>query len=374
MKETKKYDNWMKLLTVSVIVIIACVFTLTVTNTHLAKGTYATKTGDKCDTLGQTTTDGNCTCVYGFGGLQWDCTSTTSSGNTASATGTVSPSNPSLATGTGSTNGSTCVSIVPSGWLFGGESKSTCEATAEAACGGVNKYDGCQTATHDEDNTVSCYTYRCNGTSSCASLISSGWLFGGESSSTCVTTAEKMCGTGKYQGCQSATHDEDNTVSCYSYKCISTNPSGNSATSSKTYTIKFKDAGGTRNLGICTTGTNGKLSSSCSAFDCCDEWIGSETLTTSQILNKTFTSDDTYKCKAGSSHGCYDYSGDPTPKPASNSSATPNNSTNKPSSTSTSNSDVPNNPGTGTAGIIVAWLVGLSAIVYSLWYFKKTKF
>ena len=44
MKGTKKYDNWMKFLTVSVIVIIVCVFTLTITNTHLAKVTYGAST------------------------------------------------------------------------------------------------------------------------------------------------------------------------------------------------------------------------------------------------------------------------------------------------------------------------------------------
>ena len=33
---------------------------------------------------------------------------------------------------------------------------------------------------------------------------------------------------------------------------------------------------------------------------------------------------------------------------------------------------VPNNPKTGLTGIVIAWMVGLSAIVYSLWYFKKS--
>ena len=63
MEETKKYDNWMKFLTVSVIVILVCVFTLTVTDTHLTKGTYG-KEGDDCwlnnTTRGHIDSSGKC--------------------------------------------------------------------------------------------------------------------------------------------------------------------------------------------------------------------------------------------------------------------------------------------------------------------------
>ena len=51
----------------------------------------------------------------------------------------------------------------------------------------------------------------------------------------------------------------------------------------------------------------------------------------------------------------------PTTTPTTNATTTP---TEKPNTS--------NNPQTGTVGIIIAWVIGLSAIVYSLWYFKKS--
>ena len=69
----------------------------------------------------------------------------------------------------------------------------------------------------------------------------------------------------------------------------------------------------------------------------------------------------------------------PTTNPGGNGGATPKPTTQKPSSTqkatatpTTKVETTPtSNPQTGTIGIVVAWMVGLSAIVYSFWYFKK---
>ena len=117
----------------------------------------------------------------------------------------------------------TCADLISSSWIFGGESKTTCTANATATCG-EGKYEGCEHAIHDEDDTISCFEFRCNGSSTCASLIPSGSLFGGESKSTCQTTANRTCGTGKYTGCEHAIHDEDDTISCFSYKCVTSPP------------------------------------------------------------------------------------------------------------------------------------------------------
>ena len=36
------------------------------------------------------------------------------------------------------------------------------------------------------------------------------------------------------------------------------------------------------------------------------------------------------------------------------------------------NPGTPENPPTGATGIVFVWLIGLCAIGYSFWYFKKT--
>ena len=433
MKETIKYDNWMKFLTVSVIVIIVSVFTLTVTNTHLAKGTFSAETtcsdfydGPTCESMGcswSVTTGctgtvnppsssvppscainwylsgGKCVeCPNGYkssGGSSTICYISCSANTylaSANATSCTQCSNgkTSKAHNVNYGNTSSCTCVYPQG-------QTQCESAQTgrkcSLVGGCYVPDGCKTGYTDlngicapssepptcsSDRTYyptgepecesksngyvcscdlkfcckvtttplggdgyectnpggfkgtcgqstlrvcqgggqfscklgsSTYTYTCqyegtdanglsisnctlNNTSTCSSLIPSGWILGGESKSSCITSAESKCGTGKYEGCQTAIHDEDNTISCFSYKCS----------------------------------------------------------------------------ESGSGGG-----GNISPNPTS---TEPPKSTEKPTSTQSAAStekNVPSsNPQTGTAGIIVAWIVGLVAIVYALWYFRKS--
>ena len=78
MKETKKYDNWIKFLTVSVIMIIVCVLTLTVSNTHLIKDTYSE---DNCIANSACTLNVTFDANGGTGGGVLECTISNTGGH-----------------------------------------------------------------------------------------------------------------------------------------------------------------------------------------------------------------------------------------------------------------------------------------------------
>ena len=48
MKETKNYDKWIGILSISLIAIVAVVFVAVVSDTHLAKGTYGVEYACYC--------------------------------------------------------------------------------------------------------------------------------------------------------------------------------------------------------------------------------------------------------------------------------------------------------------------------------------
>ena len=191
---------------------------------------------------------------------------------------------------------------------------------------------------------------------------------------------------------------------------------GRSCGGSATYTVTFLNANGDGKefYKECKTNTSGYLTSDCvSAISgVCSSWSHnrwtggspqSGGIAASSFSTKKFTSDDVYYCVAGSSihPGGND---DPTPGNTTTSSGSKTtvvnscyqctvNGTTKytyaNSITDAANklggtgcqtttdanckgSNTPVNPQTGTAGIIVAWVIGLSAIVYSVWYFKKS--
>lgn len=411
MKETKKYDNWMKFLTVSVIVIIVCVFTLTISNTRLAKGTYGAATIEGCN-LESTFINGNyaevklgndddnsiCCSSFNYSPMQASYCSTPINYDSNDHYHYYLKSPLSCVSGY-SPIGIYCLKC-DSGYYW--------DSSAYSSSTGANS-GSCVSETQTQTETGMCYCYKCRA----GGVWSIEKLNDGKTADEC--TLDNFCKgyevasfnkqADKPNSCNATDYPVTSTVStncgCYCQgqkgECVtvmgrgatqaeaenacqasannyvsngySRYGTGNECAGYSTPTITFRDADNKRNLSVCTTAVDGKISGSCSALDdCCDQWIsGSETLTSEQIYAKVFASDTTYKCKAGTSHGCYDYSGDPTPSSSTKPSTKPSTG-----SKTTQAPDVPVNPPTGMAGIIVAWLVGLSAIVYSLWYFKKS--
>ena len=84
-------------------------------------------------------------------------------------------------------------------------------------------------------------------------------------------------------------------------------------------------------------------------------------LTDSGYTKRDKTKSNCYLNGGGNGGGGNNSTVTPTTTPTTNATTTP---TEKPNTS--------NNPQTGTVGIIIAWVIGLSAIVYSLWYFKKS--
>ena len=194
---------------------------------------------------------------------------------------------------------------------------------------------------------------------------------------------------------------------------------GRSCGGSATYTVTFLNANGDGSefYKACKTNTSGYLTNDCISeiSGVCSSWSHSKWnggapqsggVSAASIGAKKFTSDDTYYCVAGTSihpNGNGGGNNNPTPASASTSGGSTTSNTScyqctvngstkytyaKSATEAASNlngtnckatadsncksSNTPVNPQTGTAGIIVAWLVGLSAIVYSLWYFKRS--
>ena len=304
----------------------------------------------------------------------------------------------------------TCAQLIPSTWVYGGESKSTCTANAKSACG-EGKYEGCENAIHDEDNTISCFSYRCNGASTCANLIPSGWNFGGESKSTCNTTAARLCGTGNYQGCENAIHDEDDTISCFSYKCVSSTPTptqkcccnvndschyekiaecptpynledktGNKCSDSNPPTDPPGDPVSppgdptntpsveTQTCYVCVSGEKlqyVRASSSANAAQAATTLSGitaANCATTSESNCTGLPVTNCYQCNGSKKYVMAD--SDAAAKSKSGGTSCTIVTTDK------CNEITP--PKTGTFGIIVAWIVGMMTIGYAMWYYKKS--
>lgn len=157
------------------------------------------------------------------------------------------------------------------------------------------------------------------------------------------------------------------------------------------YTITLMRAEGDKPVATCTTGTDGKIAS-CdnSPGRICGTWTteplvnntqGGTEITSSALMNKVFTSDTTYYCKAGTS---IHPGGDPS-NPSSNPSTPSSNpsipsstpsskpSTSTPSSTPSS-STVTENPKTGSVAIFMVWVIAIGTLIYSIAYFKQSKF
>ena len=324
MKETKKYDNWIGLLSISVVAIIVFVFVLTVSNTHIAKGTYAASgcspacgAGYECQYI----PDPDCVASCGAGAClnpEEDCFHIYSC---------IKSSSPTPKPSSSSTVTATCYKCTVQ--------DSTCPSGYRYQYAWKQAYSGCQSVgTTTQSN--------CSGSNLCV--------------------LEDKAPTQR----------------------PTTNPGETTTTS---YTITFLNANGDGKEynKTCKTSSNGKLPSSCitEISSVCSSWSttkwnGSTPQTdgvaASSLGSKTFSKNTTYYCVAGTSiHSGEDNSG-------GSSGSTPKPTTEKPSSTQkttitpTTNAEPTpsSNPTTGTTGIIVAWIVGLSAIVYSLWYYKKS--
>ena len=142
----------------------------------------------------------------------------------------------------------------------------------------------------------------------------------------------------------------DSSIPCYCNSCVD----GTWQSYALTYEANEADCLGTP--GTRCRGTNGVLS--WRTPDYTNRCPSSSASPTSNSTENPSTNSPT---SSGSSGGG---GNNDTVTPTTTPTNTPTNNSN--------DSNTSNNPQTGTVGIIIAWVVGLSAIVYSIWYFKKS--
>lgn len=421
MKETKKFDKWIGILSISVICIVAIVFVLVVSDTHLAKGTYgascyaapdATRTFvcpsgswkvpalDKCCPNGSTSyqalggvcekTDGNFSNTVS-GSYQLLCNSGTKlyenkyccpEGTFNSSTKQCCQDNASPHTSNCENIGSevdtdtehcTCVSNPMAGGNAGVWSCTSLNpSSSNPSSSSSNSSAGPSSGSGVQVKTTGCY--------SCNSGVR--YLTAGSTFPESCNTAAPISGYAM------------NGYDSYCHRVETPSASGVAPDPSGVVYVYFSNAEGTETKKTCKTGTDGKLDSNCisSLSGICGSWSTSycpnhtcdsnntQTLaySTSGLANVKFTVATRFYCFAGSS--VHPENPSTTPTNPSTSSVKPNSSSVKPSSSSVkpslvsskSESTVPSNPKTGTTGIIIAWIIGLFAIGYSFWYFKRT--
>ena len=361
MKEIAKYDNWFKFLSISVIVIVVCVFTLTVSNTHLAKGTYATETG----------TSNTDSCAKGY-----------------------------------YLRGTSCVRC-PTGYTSseGAATKQTdcyieCDEDTYIAYPGAYSCTACGTGKSKVAHNVNYgSTSNCSGTSTptpnkeCANkTIIFSYSQGGDgiscttdengklSDSSCIARAEALCsyysalpgqscyGSGGVKEKISPNYYRNNQVCddiilyCiegYSHGCnCGTNCGGETPTNPPSKSSEPSKSS-----------SPSKDNTSC--FECNGEYVWTNNPGSNCKEITSITSED--KCVKTSCYKCVKTNATEYLYATSESNAKSITDANSCSKTDDKycKENIIVNPPTGTAGIIVAWLVGLSAIVYSFWYFKK---
>ena len=406
MKETKKFDNWIGFLSISVVVVIVCVFTLTISNTHLAKGTYGASSvtvysaGDSAyfNCVSATLIDQDCYMSCGQGacldpeedcpkvsGYQCSC-KYTDKNDCESKTGKTCSNTKYLTESLG------LVGIVcygPDGQ--NSSTSSTSSGTSSGgSCGGCYCNSDGTECEYVSSTLISCMT-------KVAALTINGYTRNNKSEGQCTGCQKTDRGSGCYVcgNSQSGTRqyytvDPEKDVCNSQRGCTRIGNTCESTASDNTRTVLLKNAEGTTGNGYFVVNRDSNKiivfnpTKNCSKWstvpcanaDCNNGASAQDSAYSSLAVGETYTGPAVLYCKAGTSGG----SGGnvtPTDKPTS----TPTNSTEKPASTSTGTvkpatttkpTNTNNNPQTGTVGIIVAWLVGLSAIVYSLWYFKKS--
>ncbi len=482
MEDNKKYDNWIKMLSILVVAIIVFVFIFTVSNTNLAKGTYSAGSTTIIDDGGSGSGERVCGCYIG-NGLQ---TFYSENGSCDKYAGYTKLSN------------SACSGVYGNCFCFNNEqacgtpdhtvpnvAQELC--TLNRICSGYSSY-GFGTDTPDcpkdeEKTTVNCGCYCKNG--SCVTVT--GEAEGKTASS--IARANTVCNSNKddyvkngYQrygtgytcsDSNSDTSPDDSRKTCYCYKCDTNTGSWNVVSENQTtegecdcgddeyrsfgqevdkpgWCINENDEVVTVNCGCfckdnqCTTVTaEGKNSYSAklqcaskktnlllggyslqSAEESCLSSIetvtincgcyckdGNCTTVTGKGFNKDFATaicemnatakkvdgyekngsantcsgSDTGNQNGGNSNGGNSNGGNSNGGNSNGGNSNGGNSNGGNSNGGNSNGGNSNdgnsndgnpstvdNPQTGTVGIIIAWVVGLSAIVYSLWYFKKS--
>ena len=380
MKEMKKFDNWIGILSISIVVIIVLAFISTVSNTHMTKGTYgASESGDcwKCDNgdsvkwfaSNDYDIDAGCSAMNVTGVTQAYCSNLDSaiSGNCFACGSQAKWSTASSLSGcTKTMEGVTkaqresCIGYCDS-CNVGSSTTVTSYSIYFEGNGGTGASPINCVRTHD--NITNTNTYTCGGNSDNTITLptssKSGYTFTGWSQGN-ASCSNPLKGTIKP------------TVTTTYYACFVETANGGTHAPTGVFYVYFKKSTDSSILKTCTTGTDGILDSSCisSAISICSTWNtksdGTGTSYNKSLLaSAQFTAATNLYCNTGSNQTAGN-------TPTNNSNTT---STNTPTITPTNNSNnsnTSNNPQTGTVGIIIAWVVGLSAIVYSLWYFKKS--
>ena len=142
-----------------------------------------------------------------------------------------------------------------------------------------------------------------------------------------------------------------------------------------TYIITLLRAEGNETMTTCETGTDGKIAS-CkkSPGSICGKWTteplvnntqGGTPITSEALMNKVFTSNTTYFCKAGTSIHPDTPDNPDKPDNPSNPSSTP--------STPSNPSNIEDNPKTGSVAIFIVWIIALGTLVYAGVYFKQVR-
>ena len=323
MKEIAKYDNWFKILSISVIVIVVCVFTLTVSNTHLAKGTYGATLTTTCGPFNKRAELSACIADANANG--YDCTEKLENQNDEpifTATCTKDVTDPATPTPNKCANKTIFFSYsqggegIPCTADEDGKFSDSCIARAEALCSQYSTLPG-----------QSCY--RGGAGSPAGSYINN-----------CEHEAV-YCVEGYSHGCNCGTNCGGETP---------TNPPSKSSEPSK-------------------SSSPSKDNTSC--FECNGEYVWTNNPGSNCEKITSITSKD--KCVKTSCYKCVKTNATEYLYATSESNAKSITDANSCSKTDDKycKENIIVNPPTGTAGIIVAWLVGLSAIVYSFWYFKK---
>ena len=191
----------------------------------------------------------------------------------------------------------------------------------------------------------------------------------------CMQEARAKCSNG-YVGC------EKDSNGCYTYTCNSPTPGTSTPGTDPTPTNKCYYCWISSTSGVYTVATSEKealtiVKRSHSSATSCQLEVDS-TKCAGAPPTSTSTSTGTiscYRCKVSSSG--YMYTKAKTPDEAATITkgidcvTVAESMCKVPSSTSTSTSTPVVNPPTGGTAIIIAWIIGIFAIVYSVWYFSK---
>lgn len=154
-------------------------------------------------------------------------------------------------------------------------------------------------------------------------------------------------------------------------------------TSGKKYTYKFYNKDGSVLLGVKTCTVNqstGLCTTAITPPSCSGQWSGQKNCPTNSVKvgpnffgnTDNLIGDSSWYCCEGSSGSDSSSSTPPIPEPPTTSSTSSNPPTSTPTSTPSSNVD--ENPKTGSIAIFMVWVIAIGTLIYSIAYFKQSKF